>query len=170
MCDGVSALMALSTAVSAIGGMRQADAAADAAEFNAQVDRQNAILADRRAKDAIERGKLEEEKKKRETTLEKQQQEASFTASNLDLGFGSPLDVIVSTATAGELEAATIRANAEREAEDFQVQGVNARNSARLRDTEARNSRSAGRIGAIGTVLSGGSGILKHRANLTAVG
>lgn len=166
MCS-VTALMIAGTALSAGSAIQQGQAASDAAEFNAKVNEQNAILADRRAKDAIERGKLAEEKAKRRSTIQQRQQEASFSASNLDIGFGSPLDVLVATATAGEMEAATTRANAEREAEDFQVQGVNSRNNAKLNKQSARNARTAGIFNAAGAAVDGGSGVLKYRAGLS---
>lgn len=167
MCDPVSALMIAGGAVSGFGQISSGIAANNAAKFNAQVQEQNAVLAERRARDAVERGKLEEEKAKREATQTRKAQEASFSASNLDLGFGSPLDVIVATATAGELNAATIRASAEREAEDFETQATNSRNSAEITRMEGRNAKRGGFIGGFGSVLDGGAGVLKFRAQQT---
>lgn len=165
MCS-VTAMMVASTALSAGSAIQQGQAASDAAAFNAEVSQQNAVLADRRAKDALERGQIEEEKAKRQSTIQQKQQEASFSASNLDLGYGSPLDVLVATATAGEMEAATVRANAEREVEDFQVQGTNSRNNARLNRMSSRNAKSAGIFNAGAAAVNGGAGILKYRAGL----
>lgn len=165
MCDVTTALIA-STVVAGAGQLYQADAQSNAARFNAQVNRQNAVLADRRARDAIERGQLEEERKKREGTLLRKQQEASFSAGNIDFNFGSPLDFITSSATAVQMDASIIRANAEREAEDFQTQGVNARNQASLNRSQSRGARIGGLFSTAGTVLNGGVGVLRHREGL----
>jgi hypothetical protein len=170
MCDIVSALSAVSTAVSAFGAIQQAGAQAAAAEYRAKIDDQNAELAQRRAQDALERGQLEEEQKKREGTMIRKAQESSFAAANIDTGYGSPLDIITSTQTAVDMDAAIIRANAEREVEDFETQGVNFQNQSTLNRAEARNARSAGLFNAAGIALSGGAGIFRYRAGLQAVG
>jgi hypothetical protein len=148
--------MIASTVISGASQLYQADAAANAAEYNAQLNDQNAKLALRRADDALERGQAEEEKAKRQSTLNREAQEASFTAANLDTGYGSPLDVIIATTTAGEMEAATVRANAEREAEDFEAESVNFRNAAQMNRFEAKNAKRGG--------MDGGAGILKYNA------
>lgn len=166
MCDPVSALMAVGTAVSVVGGIQQGKAAQAAANQQAQMNQQNAILSDRRAKDALERGALEEERKLREATMLRKEQEASFAASNLDTGYGTPLDVITATDMAARLDADIIRASAEREAEDFELEANNYRNQASLSVAEGRNAKRASQIGAIGTIASGGSGIFKYRAGL----
>ena len=166
MCDPVSAMMVVGTAVSAIGAKQQSDAAAASANYQAGINRQNAILSERRAKDAVERGQMEENRKLREGTMLKKQQEASYSAANIDMGYGSPLDVITSTDMAAKLDADIIRANAEREAEDYDQQAWNYRNQAGLNKFEAKNAKAAGKIAMASTVLSGGSGVMKYRASL----
>lgn len=165
MCDPVT-LMIAGAVTNVAGQLYAADAAADAANYSAQVNEQNAILADRRAKDAIERGQLEEERKKREGTALRKQQEASFTAANLDTGYGSPLDVIMSSAAEAELDAAIIRMNAEREAEDYEIQAVNYRNQATLDRSQAKSAKAGGIFAAAGTVIDGGAGIFKYQASI----
>ena len=166
MCDITMALMATSIAVGAAGSMYQADAQAKAAKYQAQVNEQNAILAQRRAKDAMDRGQIEEARKKEEGSKLESLQKASFAAANIDMSYGSPLDVITSTAAEAQLQAATIRANAEREAEDYEQQGYNSRSSAGMNRARAKNAKTAGMIGTAGTVLSGGAGVFKYRASL----
>ncbi len=156
MCDPVTLTIA-STVVGVAGTLYQADASANAAEYSAQVNEQNAQLADRRAKDAIERGQMEEERKKREATLLKKQQEASFSAANIDIGYGSPLDFITSSAMDAQMDAAMIRMNAEREAEDLENEAVNFRNQANLDRAEAKGAKMGGIFSAAGTALTGGA-------------
>lgn len=163
MCDATT-LMIASTVVGVGGQVIQAQAQSDAYEYQAQVDRQNAILADRRAKDAIERGQLEEERAKREATALRKQQEASFSAANIDTSFGTPLDVIISSAMQGEQQAAIIRANAEREAEDFTMGAHSSRSQAALNQSSARNATTGGLFASVGTALDGGAGVFEYQA------
>lgn len=163
MCSPI-AFMIASTVVGAAGQMYSASAQANAAEYSAKVNQQNAILADQRAKDAIERGQLEEERKKREGTAIRKQQEAGFAASNLDTGYGSPLDIILSSAMAADLDAAMIRSSAEREAEDFEQQAWNYRSQSSLDMAQAKSAKTGGIFAAAGTVMSGGASIFKYKA------
>jgi hypothetical protein len=117
----------------------------------------NATLADRRAKDALERGKLEEQRKRMQLAQLKGKQIAAMSEGGLDLSFGSPLDAIVDTAVLGELDALTIRSNAAREAYDYKVQGANYRSEAELKRASAKTSKTTGYLAAGGTILGGGA-------------
>lgn len=164
MCDPVSAVLAVSAVVGAAGALYQGQAQKNAAEFQAEMDRRNAIFADQRAKDAIERGQLEEEKAKRDNAQLKGLQEASFAAANIDTGYGSPLDVINSTAMEGEMNAAIIRANAEREAEDYEMQAWNSRSNASLSKAAGRSAQIGSYFSAAGTILSGAASVGQYQA------
>jgi hypothetical protein len=165
MCEPTT-LMIMAAVTSAAGGLYAADAQANAAEYSADLNDKNAILADRRAKDAIERGQLEESRKLQEGTLLRKEQEATFSSGNVDFGFGSALDIITSSALAVDQDAALIRMNAEREAEDFELQGYNYRTQANIDRTTASNARTAGLFAAGGAILDGGAGIFKYNAGL----
>ena len=52
-------------------------------------------------------------------------QRASFANHGVDVGTGSPLDVLSSTDLAAAQDVATTKANAQREAYGFRVQGAN---------------------------------------------
>jgi hypothetical protein len=155
-----------STIISGIGQVMAGNAAAAAANYNAQIAGQNALFAEERAKDALERGHLEEERVRREGTLVRKGQEARYGAAGIDVGYGSPMDAIISSATQAELDALTVRENANREAEDFEREAWSYRSGAELSKAEARNARTAGLIGGIGSVLSGGTEIYRYRATL----
>lgn len=162
MCDPVSLMVA--SMVAGVGGqLYTASANASAANYEAEISRQNAILADRRAKDALERGRLEEQRAKAQATSVRKQQEASFSAANIDTSYGSPLDVILSSVQQGELDAAIIRSNAEREAEDFEMQGYNARANSNMSRARGRNAMTAGIFASVGTALDGGAGVFQYR-------
>jgi hypothetical protein len=165
MCELTTALTIGATLIGAAGSIYQGNAAAAAGKYNAQVAEMNATLADRQAKDALERGAKEEQKKRMEVAQLKGRQIAASAANGVDLTFGSPLDNIVDTATLGELDALTIRRNAAYEAYDYEVQGVNFRSDAKLARMNAKAAKVGGYLGAAGTVLGGlGKGYGQYRS------
>lgn len=171
MCDLMLALTLGSTLLGAAGQVQQGNAAASAAKYNAQVSEMNATLSDRRAKDALERGAIEEQNKRQEIAQLKGRQQASMAANGVDLTFGSPLDTIVDTAVLGELDALTVRRNANREAHDYEVQAVNGRADANLNRMNAKAAKAGGYLGAAGTVLGGAGGAWKdYKTPKTGIG
>lgn len=155
MCDISMILTIGSTLLGAAGQIQQGQAANASAKYNAQVQEMNATLADRRARDAIDRGAAEEQRKRQEVARVKGAQIAGMAANGVDITFGSPLDTIVDTATLGELDALTIRSNTYREAYDYKVDAVNKRAGANLTRIEGKNAQTGSYIGAAGTVLTG---------------
>lgn len=157
MCDVTMALMAGTTLIGAYGQVQQAQATASANRYTAQVQDMNARLADRQARDAIERGKVEEQRKRLEVARIKGAQTAAMAANGVDVTFGSPLDTLVDTAVAGELDALTIRTNAAREAYEHEVDATGKRASAKLSRMSASAASKAGYLEAAGTILGGGA-------------
>lgn len=155
MCDITTILTIGSTIIGAAGQLQQADASAKSSEYSAKVANMNAELSDRRAKDALARGEAEEQQKRQQVQQVMGQQRAALAANGVDLTFGSPLDTIVDTATLGELDALTIRQNTARESYDYRVQAVNQRAGSTMSTMEAANQRTAGYMGAAGTILGG---------------
>lgn len=176
MCEPTTALMAISLAVSAAGAVQSAnaqaasmEASANAATYNAQVAEMNATLSDRRARDALARGKEEEQRVRLQAAQLQGRQRAAMAANGVDLGFGSPLDTLLDTAVMGERDALAVRRNAANEAYDFEVQATNARADAGLGRMNAasslsgaRSTRTSGLLTAGGTVLGGSADILKY--------
>lgn len=165
MCEPTTMLMIASTVIGGVGAIQQGNAAAAAGRYNAQVAEMNATLAERRAKDALERGAVEEQQKRAQVAQLQGRQKAAMAANGVDLTFGSPLDTLVDTAVLGDLDALTIRQNSAREAYDFRVQGMNARADAGLSRANARSAQTGGYLAAAGTVLGGGADIGKFRAS-----
>jgi hypothetical protein len=155
MCDPSIILTVGSTLLGAAGQIQQAQATSAANKYNAQVADMNATLADRKAKDAIERGATAEQQKRQQTAQLQGRQRAAMAANGVDLTFGSPLDTLVDTAQMGELDALNIRSNAYREAYDDKVQGVNQRADATLDRMRASSAETGGFLSAAGTVLTG---------------
>lgn len=157
MCELTTMLMLGSTIMGGIGQMQQGKAAAASARYNAQVSDMNAKISDRQARDALDRGKLEEQKQRQKNAQILGQQQAGMAANGVDITFGSPMDLLVDTATMGELDALTIRSNSYREERDIRQQGANYRGQAGMQRAQASSASTGGFLGAIGTVLGGGA-------------
>jgi len=171
---GISASTAagLSLAATAVGfGMQmygqnqQAKAAAGQANYQAAVDRNNKIISDRQAEDAIKRGQADEQEHRRKVSQVKGSQRVAFASKGIDLGSDVVIDTLSDTAMLGELDALTIRNNAEREAYGYRVQGMNYGASAQNNALSAKNAKSAGRTGMFTTLLSGASTISGNYAD-----
>lgn len=141
--------------VSGVGTIVAGNAAAKAANYNAAVQRENAQLADRQAKNVLDAGTREEQKQKAQTSQLMSKQQAAQAANGVDVSFGSPLDLMVDTAKQGAVDALTIRTNAYRNYDDTRNQAVGYRNQGALYDMQAKNSRTAGMLNGFGSVLTG---------------
>ena len=108
------ALTAVGTVFGVAGALHSAEAQADAAEYQAAVARNNRIIAERNAEDARRRGEFEANVQRQRTQQLIGTQEAFFAGQGVLVGQDSPLDVVADTAALGELDALTIRNNAER--------------------------------------------------------
>jgi len=166
MCDLVTALMIGSTAIGGVSAIQQGNAAAASANYNAQVASMNAEIMDANARDAIERGKIEEQNKRREIAMLTGPQRAAIAANGVDMSFRTTLVTIVDTAMLGELDALTIRSNAAREAYDYKVAGANNRADASLSRSNASSARTGALLSGFGTVLGGASDVYKYRKSL----
>lgn len=141
----------------AYGQNQQAKAQASQMRYQAGVDRNNKIIADRQAADAIKRGEAQEEEHRRKVQAIKADQRVGFASRGVDLGSDVVVDTLSDTAMLGELDALTIRSNAEREAYGYRVQGMNYEASAQNNLLAAKNTKSAGKTSAMTTLLSGAS-------------
>lgn len=132
-----------------------ADAQAQAYEYEAKMQERNAKIAEQQARDASERGFVEEEALRRKAHILKGQQRAAFGASGLDTGTGTPLDVLADTAYLSESDAATIRYNAQQERYGFESQKGDQMGKAAMSKVSATNARIAGSNAATATILGG---------------
>ena len=163
MCDLVTGLLVASTLMGAAGQIQQGNAAAAARRYNQQVAEMNAKIADNQARDALERGKIEEQKKRREVAQISGRQQAAMAANGVDISFGSPLDVLADTAIQGELDALTIRSNTYREEYDYRVKGANQRAQGSLARMEGDAAKTGSLLSAGATILGGATNVAKYR-------
>lgn len=145
--------------VNAVGAIQQGKAQAAQATYQAQVARNNAIIAKQNAAYEIEAGKVEEQTQRLKTNLTIGETKAIQGASGLEVGVGSAEDVVASTATIGELDALTIRANAARRTYSYETESTNYTAQGSLYDMEAVAAKKAAAIGAFGSILGGISSV-----------
>jgi hypothetical protein len=133
------------TAMSAFGSLQQGKSQSKMAKRNAQTQE---VMA----KDAVERGNIAENAFRMKVAGIKGEQRANLSASNVNLQAGSPLTILEDTAQMGELDALSIRANAEREAYGHRVGASNALARGEL-------ASSGGTYNAASSVLSGAGSV-----------
>ncbi len=140
-----AALSSLSTVFSIMGQFSQAGDEEEMGEIRAQQERD-------RAEDAIQRGKTEEDNHRRQTAAFKGTQRSMLAANGVELDSGSASDLVADTAMLSELDALTIRNNAEREAYGYE-------SNARAEEAEAGMRASRTRNDATGSALSFGGSV-----------
>jgi len=134
-----STIQAISMGAQAYGAVASTAAAynkskADkmAYEYQAKVAENNAQVTEWQARDAIVRGQTAEANSRLKTAALKGTQRASMAARGLDLGEGSPLNILTDTDYMGEVDAGIIKDNVAREAWGYRTQGTNYRNNAEM--------------------------------------
>lgn len=163
MCTGAEIMLAsavasgVGTVVSAYGQMQASQAQKNAYEYQAAINANNAKVAEWQAQDAIRRGQDAEIDQRRKTAALKGSQRASLAARGLDISEGSALNILTDTDYLGEIDALTIRSNADKQAWAARVQGNNDMANAELLSmrADAENPLMEG----AGTLLTGAGGV-----------
>lgn len=161
-------LITLRGQLAAGGAARRAgELSQEAAESSAELADFNAQVADIQAGDAILRGVEEEGRFRTVVRGAIGAQRAGFAAANIDVGFGSAVDVQADSAMLGELDALTIRTNAAREAWGYKVTAVDFRKRGEITRKEGVNMAAAGREqqkaarwGAVATIVGTAGSLL----------
>lgn len=130
----------------------------------------NAKVAELQATDAIARGREDETRFRQRIAGTIGEQRAGIAAGNIDVGFGSAVDVQADAAFLGELDALTIRTNAGREAWGYKVQAEDLKRRGQIARQEGahlaaagESRQSAARIGAVASVVGSGASLLEAR-------
>jgi hypothetical protein len=148
-----------SGAMSAFGQVQQGKAAQAQANYQAAIERNNAIRADYLAEDAISRGKESERQERLRGRMLIGQMRAVLASSGQVVDEGTALDLTVDQAETNELNAQTVRNNAAREAQEFRIQATNSRGQADLFQLSGANAASSGTVGAAGTLLGSAASV-----------
>jgi hypothetical protein len=153
------------------------EAAQEAANSQAGLSDYNAEVATLQAQDAVDRGAVEESRFRTSVRGMIGQQRAGIAAGNIDVGFGSAVDVQADAAYLGELDALQLRTNAAREAWGYTVQAEDFRKRAAITRKEGVNlaeagnqAKSAAYLGAVGSLVGGTSSLLQLRYGFQQAG
>ncbi|QII84173.1 hypothetical protein G3T20_05325 [Bordetella hinzii] len=153
---GVSSAMSIIGLGTQIGGMvggastakanakiqqAQLDNQADAYAYQAQVSRNNAMVAEWQARSAIAAGGQQEQTLRLKTAALEGSQRARLAANGVDVSQGSAFNILADTKYMGERDAATVRLNAAQKAWAFRTQAQSDLDNADVLDISASNAR-----------------------------
>lgn len=148
--------MIAGAAISAVGAIQQGKAAKAAADFNAQVSRNNATIAQQDAQLEREQAQRDAYQVDRETRLRL----GSITAQQGHAGgaqAGSVLDILGDSAAQGELEKQDVIYQGELRARSHLNRASGFQNQAGLDVMQGRSARKASTLRAGSTLLQGAS-------------
>ena len=147
--------MVASAAMQGVQSSSQSAAQQNAADYNAQVANNNAIIASQQRSTTLQQGELEAQNAMRKQASIIGDQRAQMSANGIDLTQGSAQDILASTKFLGGIDVNTIQSNAARQAWGYSVQGMNDKSTANL-ETWKANSINPSQIGA----MAAGSSLL----------
>ena len=147
--------MVASAAMQGVQSSSQSAAQQNAADYNAQVANNNAIIAAQQRSTTLQQGEAEAHKSMRDQAQMIGAQRAQMAANGIDLTQGSAQDILASTKFLGGIDVNTIQSNAARQAWGYEVQGMNDKNAATM-ETWKANSINPSQIGA----MAAGSSLL----------
>lgn len=144
-----------SSLIGAAGQIKQGQAAAGAASYNAKVAAQNAQIATQNAGFAGAEGEANVGQSSAQTRAQSGATLANEGASGVNINSPSFQGIRTSEAEIGKLNAMTIRSNAARQAYGYQTQTTQFQNQAALDRAQQSYDKQAGFINAGATVLGG---------------
>lgn len=154
----------LSGITSAVGAEESASAQQKTAAYQAQVAANNEQIAKNDASQTEAAGESAVEQSGLKTKATVGAIKADQAASNIDVNSGSAVDVRSSASALGELDALTIRGNAEKQAYGYETAATGFSGQQALAQSEASQAPIAGGISAAGSLLSGASGVANQYA------
>lgn len=163
-------LLVASTVVSAYGAYEQGQAGKRAGEYQAQVAKNNQLIAQQYAQREEQKGIVEEQAKRQQTAQQEGAIQAIAAGNGLDVSSGSPWRLQIDTAQLGELDASTIRNNAALAAYGYRVKGMNFGAEADLASARATESSRAGALGAFSSIIGGSAGVADKWAKYKSTG
>lgn len=164
---GISEALAVGSLVSAAGSaaagvagsLQQGQARQAAFQYQVQVAENNRKYAEWQAQDAIARGQATEQAQRMKTNALQGQQIAAAAAAGIDVNSGTPAELRSDTQLLGELDAATIRNNAAREAYGYRVRATGFQSEAEVATAAAKRSATEAWMGATASMVGGAASI-----------
>lgn len=153
---GVELAVAAQVAGAVLGAssaFSSAQASKNAAEYQAQIQRNNATIAEWQAEDAIRRGQDASQKAQLNTASLKGRQRAAMAERGIDLGEGSALNLLTDTDMFGKIDSNTAIDNSKREAWAYREQGKGSLSNAALLQYKADSTNPY--MSSAGSLLTG---------------
>lgn len=154
---GVLVATAITSAVlQGVQAAQAADAAKQAANYNAQIANNNAIIDAQQRSSTLQQGEVEAQKSMRDQAQTIGAQRAQMAANGIDLTQGSAQDLLASTKFLGGIDVNTIQSNAARQAWGYEVQGMNDKSAGQMEKWKADsiNPTAIGAMAAGQSILS----------------
>lgn len=156
---GALSVMDVIGGLGAIGGVagmvRQGQAAQATADYESKIAANQAKVAGYQAEDALARGDVAERQQRLQVRQLAGKQRAEMGASGAGLDSSSFADTLGDTAEFGELDALTIRANAEKEAWGYRAAAAGQQGQSALYSAQAGWASSSRPWEAGGSILTG---------------
>jgi hypothetical protein len=133
------ALAVVSTAMSAYSAVQQSSQTKAAYNYQAGVDKNNAMIANWNAEDAARRGESDLIAQQRKTAAIMGTQRATLAGRGISLEEGSALNILSDTAYLGEQDALTVKDNTAKNVWAAKVQANNENANAGLHQMQADN-------------------------------
>lgn len=149
----------LSAGVGAYGAIESGQAQAAAANYQAQIARNNAVISQQNAAYATQAGQAQETAARLKTAAQLGAIRAVGASHGLDVNSGSELSLQTSADELGDVNALTIRNNAALQARAYRNQASGYQAQAGLETAQAGADQTAGLIGAGGSILGGASSV-----------
>lgn len=151
----LTALAVGGSVLGAAGKLQQGQAAADAANYQAQVYENNKTIALQNSDWALQAGTSKEVAQDMRGRATGATLKARQAAGGVDVNTGSSKQVQDAQGALASLDALTIRSNTAREAYGYEVEATSDEAKSQLSKMEASNAQTAGEIGAASSLLSG---------------
>jgi hypothetical protein len=149
----------LGAGVSAMGTLEQGQATANAANYQAQVSRNNALIAEQNAGYATAAGQRHAADTSLKGAATMGRIKSSQAASGIDVNTGSAVDVQAGARTAEKLDTETVLNNAMLQAYGYRSQATGYKAEAGLHEAEAKQAPEGAELAAAGGLLGGASGL-----------
>lgn len=162
MCDpGTIFLVATvaSAAVGAYGQIQQGNAQYRAEMYNAQIADRNAQAARDEEVNVQDKAAIERRRLGERVRAEKGDLNAKFTAMGLDPGFGTPADLTGDVQQAYNIDRSILGRNEITDLQTLDKQVADYTDSAKQSRMAGKGALQAGRIGAVGTILSSAANV-----------
>lgn len=150
-----------------IGSIQGGIAAKKQAAYQAAVLRNNKLIAERAADQAIAEGREKIQAKGLEVAQLIGRQRAALASGNIVVDQDSALELAVDAARTGALDQISLEVNAEREALALRMQGANFEAKAQAAEAAGRDSARAGLIQGLGTLATTASTVASKWAVLS---